>query len=395
MAEGRRTAAERELARRERERRRTGSARRAPARARRPPRPGRGHRRAPRILAAVALALAAALIWFLVALFQPFHGPGHGRVRLTIPRGASASEIGDLLARHGVVASSFFFDLRATLAGDRGRFYAGTYELERGMSYGQALAVLTSAPPAPPTTELTLIPGHSRAQVAAILRREGIGGNYLALTRHSPLLDPASYGAPRDTPNLEGFLFPDTYQLRVPIRLSQLVADQLETFKARFATVNMSYARAHGLTPYDVLIIASMVEAEAATERDRLLVASVIYNRLRLGMPLQIDATTRYATGNYTKPLTAAQLDSPSPYNTRIHRGLPPTPIDSPSLASIEAAAHPPSTSYLYFVVKPCGNGAMAFTSSYSQFLLDQAAYERARAARGGNSPEFCRRHGR
>jgi UPF0755 protein len=394
MAERGRSAAERELARRERaRRRRNGSAQRAPVLARRPPGAKRGHRRAPRVLAAFALVLAGALIWFLVALFQPFHGSGHGRVRVTIPRGASTSEIGDLLARRGVIASSFFFDLRAMLAGDRGRFYAGAYELERGMSYGQALAALTSAPPAPPTTELTLIPGHSRAQVAAILRREGIKGNYLALTRRSPLLDPASYGAPRDTPNLEGFLFPDTYQLRVPIRLSQLVADQLETFKARFGKVDMSYARAHGLTPYDVLIIASMVEAEAATERDRLLVASVIYNRLRLGMPLQIDATTRYATGNYTKPLTAAQLSSPSPYNTRIHRGLPPTPIDSPSLASIEAAAHPPSTNYLYFVVKPCGNGEMVFASSYSQFLADQAAYERARAARGGNSPEFCRHH--
>jgi UPF0755 protein len=344
-----------------------------------------------RFAAGAALLLALAVAWFLVELFQPFYGRGRGHVEVTIPRGASAARIGDLLVRDGVIGSSFFFSLRAALAGDGGHFYAGTYRLARGMSYGQVLAILTAAPPAAPSIQVTLIPGQTRAQVAAILRREHLGDNYLALTRRSPLLKPTSYGAPASTPNLEGFLFPDTYRLTLPVRLSALVDDQLETFKREFATVNMSYARAHGLTPYDVLIIASMVEGEAATEHDRLAVASVIYNRLRLGMPLQIDATTRYATGNYTRPLTQAQLNSPSPYNTRIHRGLPPTPIDSPSLASIQAAAHPPRTDYLYFVVKPCGNGAMAFTSSYSQFLADQAAYYAARAARGGRSPEFCR----
>ncbi len=105
--------------------------------------------------------------------------------------------------------------------------------------------------------------------------------------------------------------------------------------------MNLSYARSKHLTPYDVLIIASMIEAEAATAHDRPLVSSVIYNRLRDGMPLQLDATTRYATGNYTKPLTVSELNSSSPYNTRIHKGLPPTPIGNPGLAAIQAAAHP------------------------------------------------------
>jgi UPF0755 protein len=138
-----------------------------------------------------------------------------------------------------------------------------------------------------------------------------------------------------------------------------------------------------------VLIIASMVEAEAAKARDRGLVASVIYNRLKLGMPLQIDATTRYATGNYTHPLTRAQLHSSSRYNTRTHTGLPPTPIDSPGLASIQAAAHPTHTNYLYFVVKPCGNGALVFSSSYQQFLADSARYQQVRS-KLGHSPTHC-----
>jgi len=148
------------------------------------------------------------------------------------------------------------------------------------------------------------------------------------------------------------------------------VNDQLTTFRQQFAHVNLSYARSKHLTPYEVLIIASMIQAEAATGHDQPLIASVIYNRLRLGMPLQLDATTRYATGNYSKPLTQSQLNSRSPYNTRIHKGLPPTPISNPGVRSISAALHPAKTDYLYYVY--AGNGRHHF----SRTLEEQKAAE-------------------
>ena len=350
----------------------------------------RRHSRAGRIGALLALLAAAALIWFLVELFQPFYGHGHGSVTVTIPAHSSSSQVGDLLARNGVISSSFFFELRATLEGDRGEMRAGTYRLSRGMSYGEVLKVLTTPPPAAPVTEVTIVPGRTRRQIDALLRSEGVAGSYLAATRHSPLLHPSSYGAPRNTPSLEGFMFPDTYQLRQPVSIASLVADQLQAFRQQFATVGLEYASSKHLSAYDVLIIASMVEAEAGTAHDRPLVASVIYNRLALGMPLQIDATTRYATGNYTRPLTQAELGSNSPYNTRLHAGLPPTAIDNPSLASLQAAAHPARTDYLYFVVKPCGNGAQAFASNYQQFLGEVQQYYSARSQRAGRSPVQC-----
>ncbi len=167
---------------------------------------------------------------------------------------------------------------------------------------------------------------------------------------------------------------PPATSCATPSSTAALVADQLKTFKQRLKGVNLSYAKRKNLTPYDVLIIASMIEAESATEHDRPLVAAVIYNRLAKGMPLQIDATTRYATGNYSKPLTESELNSQSPYNTRIHKGLPPTPIGNPGMASIEAAAHPANKNYLYFVVKPCGNGEQTFTASYSAVPQGPAA---------------------
>jgi UPF0755 protein len=217
-----------------------------------------------------------------------------------------------------------------------------------------------------------------------------VRGSYLAATRHSPLLAPRRYGAPRSTPSLEGFLFPDSYSLREPIRIGELVADQLKAFRARFAKVKLGFARRRHMTPYEVLIVASMVQAEAQTARDRPLIASVIYNRLAARMPLQIDATTRYATGNYTRPLTVSELNSRSPYNTRNRKGLPPTPIDNPGMAAIEAAAHPARTNYLYFVVKPCGGGQHVFASTLRQFDAATRRYQAARAKRGGRSPASC-----
>jgi UPF0755 protein len=391
--DGERSTEQREeaLRQRERGRRPNGSAGRKPQpQRRRSRRPSRLRKWGGRFVALLALALAVGAIWFLVELYQPFHGSPHGSVTVTIQPHSSSREIGDQLARAGVVSSGFFFDLRATLAGERGDLRAGTFKLQEDMTYSKALKVLTTAPAGPPTTNITIIEGRTRAQIDALLKAQGVKGSYFVATRHSPLINFGAYGAPRHTPDLEGFLFPDTYQLVEPISIPKLVDDQLKTFRSEWAQVNLGYARSKHLTPYDVLTIASMVQAEAATAHDRPLIASVIYNRLRLDMPLQIDATTRYATGNYTKPLTESQLNSKSPYNTRIHKGLPPTPIDNPGAAAMQAAAHPAQTNYLYFVVKPCGNGEQVFTSSYNQFLADAQKYQQARSAHGGKSPERC-----
>jgi UPF0755 protein len=357
----------------------------------RPLRPSRPHSRRRRLLALIPLAIGIALLWFLVELFQPFHGSPRGRVTVTIPAHAGSGKVGDLLASRGVVSSGFFFRIRAALSGDQNSLRAGTYHLQLGMSYAAALTALTTPPPVAKTTPITMTPGETRRKFGALLKSQGVKGDYFKETLGSKLLDPHRFGAPKGTHQLEGFLFPDTYQLRDPVSIPALIADQLKQFRKEFATVNLKFAHSKNLTGYDVLTIASMVEAESATAHDRPLVAAVIYNRLHDGMPLQIDATTRYQYNDYTKALTNSQLASSSPYNTRIHKGLPPTPIDNPGLAAIQAAARPAKSNALYFVVKPCGNGEMTFTANYRQFLADSARYNNARNARGGRSPEHCK----
>lgn len=168
--------------------------------------------------------------------------------------------------------------------------------------------------------------------------------------------------------NMEGFLFPSNYAFDVRTTGANLVANQVSAFCAAWSKLDLTYAESKNLTPYDVLEIASMVEKEAAGPADRAKVAAVIYNRLRIGMPLQIDATLRY--GMHIKPtdsITQAELASDNPYNTRKLKGLPPTPICNPGLAAMRAAAKPSTLGYLYYARIP-GTKTQKFFESYSAF---------------------------
>jgi UPF0755 protein len=175
--------------------------------------------------------------------------------------------------------------------------------------------------------------------------------------------------------NLEGFLFPATYDFLRGTPSAQLVQDQLEAFRKNWKQVDLSYARKKNLTPYDVLIIASMVERETLAPDERPVVAAVIYNRLHAGMTLGIDATIRYGLHvPGTQALRQSQLASDNPYNTRKFPGLPPTPIGNPGLASMQAAAHPAKVDYLYFVRKP-DRVHHYFTRSFQDFVNHEIAY--------------------
>jgi len=338
-----------------------------------------------RILAGV---LALVVVWFLWSLFQPFHGDGSGKVAVTIPKGSSVSEVADLLDEKGVIDSSTFFQARVTLEGKRSDLYAGQFTLAEGMSYGAAIEAL-SVPPPKRVATITVPEGYTRSQAAPLISEAGVVGDYMKATVRSKYLNPAQYGG-KGAKDLEGFLFPDTFELKPNAPVEDLVQLQLEDFKGRIEGVDMRYAKSKNLTVYDVLIIASMVEDEAGLPGQRKQVASVIYNRLSDGMPLGIDATIRFATDNWTQPLTESELAIDSPYNTRTNTGLPPGPINSPGLAAIEAAAHPAKSDYLFYVNEPGTCGKLAFSSNEDDFFADVEKYNSAREAAGGNSPDTC-----
>jgi cell division protein YceG involved in septum cleavage len=250
------------------------------------------------------------------------------------------------------------------------------------------------APPAPKIVKVVIPEGYTADQIAALAHEDGLKGNYLKAVghaAHSGALRPSAYGAPRATRSLEGFLFPASYELYEGTPAARLLAEQLAAFHRNFGGGEADRARKLGVSPYDLLIVASIVEREAGIAHDRPLVAAVVYNRLRLGMTLGIDATLRYALHDFAHPLTEAQLASNSPYNTRLHKGLPPTPISNPGAAAIQAAAHPAHVSYLYYVAGADGCGEQVFSTSYSQFEHNAAAYREALRRNGGNVPT-CKR---
>ena len=217
-----------------------------------------------------------------------------------------------------------------------------------------------AAPPpttvAPPKVVQVLFPeGFTRAQMAR--RADSVSATitargYLAATASSPL--PGQFAVDGKARNLEGFLFPATYDLFETDPATRLVRKQLDAFRLNWGKVKLGYARSKNLTAYDVLIIASMIEKETLAPEERPLVAAVIYNRLKAGMSLGIDATIRYGLNvPGTESLRQSHLDNPTPYNTRLHTGLPPTPIANPGLASMQAAAHPRRVPFLFFARKP------------------------------------------
>jgi len=196
---------------------------------------------------------------------------------------------------------------------------------------------------------------------------------YLAAS--AAAVPPAEFRKDWKLSSSEGFLFPATYEFTKLTSSERLVRDQLRAFRRNWRKVDLRYARSKNLTPYDVLIIASMIEKETVVAAERRLVAAVIYNRLRNRMPLGIDATIRYGRDvPGTEPLKQSDLESDDPYNTRLRLGLPPTPIANPGLASMRAAANPARVDYLYFVRKGESNRHF-FTASEAEFCQKSLEY--------------------
>jgi UPF0755 protein len=251
---------------------------------------------------------------------------------------------------------------------------------------GEPTPTVAQAPPPPKPLRIVFPEGFTRKEMAAritavnkiALQKRHVrprlnARKYLAATRRSAL--PGKFAGDHKARDLEGFLFPATYEFLGKTTSGQLVKKQLAAFDRAWKQVDMGYARRKNLTRYDVLIIASMVEKETLAPDERPLVAAVIYNRLKARMPLGIDATIRYGLDvPGTEPLHESQLSSDNPYNTRKFPGLPPGPIANPGLASIQAAAHPAKVKYLYFVRKP-DRIHHFFTSRESEFFKKACEY--------------------
>ncbi len=320
-------------------------------------------------MVAVALSLAVvALIGtgsglYLFVMSAGRGGAGHGELLFTVTEGQTVSEIADALEREGVIGSSTAFLLYLRIKGKSLTVRAGDYQMRYGMG-AEAVIEVFEAGPVVRYRDITFPPGFTVRQQAERAERE-LGFSAAEFVRALEA-NVSAAGFP-DAPNTEGLCFPDTYRVDEQTDEKALARTCLEQFDKVFSSLDTSRLPSLRVTQYQAVIVASLVEREAKVEAERPIVASVIYNRLRKGMKLDIDATVLYALGEHKERLTYKDLEVDSPYNTYKVRGLPPTPIASPSKASLRAALEPAETDYLYYVLTD-PSGAHSFTSDPEEF---------------------------
>lgn len=316
----------------------------------------------------IILALIAAPVgWFWRSIGAS--GP-QDEVVLTIPQGSTGNDIAELLEDEGVIRSAFAFKLLARIRGvSLDGYKAGDYEVATNMSAGAAIEALDAGPLLVRGVAASF-PEGLRIEQVADRASELLGVNRKGLIKAARSGDyTLPPWLPDGTKTVEGFLFPSTYEFPEDeeINGADVIRRLLLQFEREAEDLPWENAEALGVTPYEAVVIASMIEREARFPEDRANISAVIYNRLAEGMALQIDATVQYALGDW-EPITLADREIDSPHNTYQNTGLPPTPIASPGRASLEAALNPADVDYLYYVVIDA-QGHHAFTASYDEFL--------------------------
>ena len=315
-------------------------------------------------LALIAAGVLFALNWYQKQVDPP--GPPSSEVEVVIPPSTSTASIAKLLEKSDVISNATVFRYWTQVQG-KGRFDAGKYKFRQNSSFESALDVLLTGPAVADQQKVTFPEGFRIEQIGQRIEQKLSGRS--AATFYSAATDGKVRSAyqPATVSSLEGFLFPDTYTVGLEDDETLIAQRMVETFDSVADQLGLNAAQERvGVSPYEALIVAALVEREAKTDADRSKIARVIYNRLKGEMYLQIDAGIIYAMNNGTTKLLLEDLKFTSPYNTYTNKGLPPGPIANPGRASIEAALNPEPGDWLYYVVTGA-DGSHSFTPSFKE----------------------------
>ncbi|HSX41688.1 MAG TPA: endolytic transglycosylase MltG [Candidatus Saccharimonadales bacterium] len=311
-------------------------------------------------LGVVGVIVLGVVIWYLI-MTQPADSAGGDTVTFRVETGEGTPDIGDNLAEAGLIRSKTAFVWYVTLHGLRRDLQAGNYELSAADSVADIADALSHGKVS--VNRLVVPEGYTLKQIAKLAEDKGISQQqFEAAVSGSYNNDFLAARPPEGQVTLEGYLFPDSYEVSKPVRPNVVVQQMLDNFaqKVQAAKLVPGFA-ARGLTLHQGVTLASIVEKEAGKETDRPMIASVFYNRLKAGMPLGSDVTILYAAEVKGVPFDI-RLDST--YNTYTHRGLPPGPICNPGISSMKAVANPATTDYLYFLADKQGNVHYAKTAA-------------------------------
>jgi UPF0755 protein len=298
-------------------------------------------------------------------------------VNVTIPEGATISEIGTILRDSSIIEHPMLFKYAVRLMGADTKIQAGNIELVTGQSLLELIRRLTRAKAM--GAYVTFREGLTSMEIAGILHTKiGIDSAlFMSLVRDTQFVRELGLEAT----SLEGFLFPDTYALTVRSDPRRIAMRMVEDFRAHLPADFEEQAQATAMSMKEVITLASIIQWETLHEQEAPLISSVYHNRLRKHMPLQADPTVAYALGKGPSRLYYSDLQVDSPYNTYRNSGLPPGAINNPGLRAIDAALNPARTDFLFFVAQ--GDGSHAFTSNLADHLLAKQKLDRLRRENG------------
>lgn len=328
------------------------------------------------------MALIIIIVLLIIAVTTPvvmynsfLNSPASDRskaVQLKITKGMTSDMILDLLTENGLLKNKLMAKLRLKLSGDGAGFKAGVYKFDRNMTPLQIFDMLKQHDIDKNYVRFTIPEGYSIQQIADKLVSSGLIDDTEQLYR-CLRLEKFNYSFLNNMPKgrlygYEGYLFPDTYEFEKGMTVKYMVNEMLGRFDLVYSRLKTQFAKSNRSID-ELVIIASMIEKEAIIDLDRPKIASVIYNRLKIGMRLQIDATVQYALPEHKSRLLLNDLKIDSPYNTYKFKGLPEGPISNPGQKSIEAALSPEKSNYIYYLAKRDGSNGHFFTDSYKEFL--------------------------
>ena len=317
------------------------------------------------VLVLVAAVLAG---WFGYAIFADRSHPS-AITHVIVPRGSSFHDIADQLAKNGVIGNATAFRVYAKLRHADTAARAGMFRFQPHVSAADVLAQLESGG-AQIAKWVTIPEGFTAKQIAQRLQENGFGN---AQAYEQTFMHESIVAGGTRTENLEGYLFPSTYLVPLDATPESVARMMTAEFQRELPAHAAQKAKEHGLTVPQAIVLASLIEREAKADDERALMAGVYYNRLRIGMPLEVDASIEYALPQHHDVITYGDLKTDSPYNTYLHQGLPPTPIANPGEPSIVAALNPKPSPYLYYVYK--GNGHHAFAKTLAEQNANIAKY--------------------
>lgn len=299
-------------------------------------------------------------------------------VAVSIPVGSGTQTIGTILEDKGIIKSAFVFRIESKFKGMDGVYKAGEYLLSPSMAMGEVIDSLAGGENRN-VKRFTIPEGYTVEQTIESILAKNLGTEE-GLKAEATTGDYA-YWFLRDVPDntkyaLEGYLYPQTYDVSPEASDHELLNTMLNHFGTLFTEDMAAQAADMGYDINEILTIASMIERETRVDEEKGRIASVIYNRLEKGMRLQIDATVQYALGKPKAALSTKDTEINSPYNTYKIEGLPPGPICSPAISSIQAALEPENTKYLFYVLGTDGTGSHNFSEDYDKFERDKAAYK-------------------